>query len=116
MVKKLEDENAAVFGGVLRTVAVDMKEVKELLEAQDTGTYTQRIENEIITQLNRLIASLKQEITNRKQDGGGGGGGGGGGKRPLIPPVAELKMLDKLETETLQQTKELDDALQQGGG
>ena len=41
--------------------------------------------------------------------GGGGGGGGGGGKPPLVPPLAELKMLRIMQRDVNVRTKRVDE-------
>jgi hypothetical protein len=116
IIAKLEGEDAHVFGGVLRSVSLDMRDVIELLEDQDTGKYTQTLESEILDQLESLVKALqKEQETRRKQQQQQGGGGGGGGKKPLIPPVAELKMLRHMERGVREKTSEIDQALKQTG-
>ncbi len=46
----------------------------------------------------------------REEDDGGGGGGGSGGQQPLIPPVAELKLLRYLQQEAADRTRAAADA------
>ena len=64
-----------------------------------------------------LIEALAQEGPPEddpfgQQDGGGqaggGEGGGEGGPQPLIPPIAELKMLRSMQTQILEATRRLD--------
>ncbi len=45
----------------------------------------------------------------RQDEGGeaGGGGGGGGGEEPLVPPLAEVKLLRSLQQETFDITRDL---------
>jgi hypothetical protein len=49
-------------------------------------------------------------MKRREAKGGGskGGGGGGGGSSPLVPMVAELKMLRSLQLQVNRRTEELD--------
>jgi hypothetical protein len=62
--------------------------------------------------LQALDDSAKEEDEFREDEGGDGGGGGGGGERPLIPPIAELKLLKTMQQEAMEQTRALDDAQQ----
>ncbi|MCX5662543.1 MAG: hypothetical protein NTW19_22910 [Planctomycetota bacterium] len=47
------------------------------------------------------------------QSSNGGGGGGGGGAEPLIPPLAELKLLQGMQQDVLSRTRELDKPIAQ---
>jgi hypothetical protein len=69
--------------------------------------------------LEGLVAALdeaqkKKDDFKDDEDGGGGGGGGGGGqggeKKPLIPPIAELKLLRAMQAEAAERTRDLQDA------
>ncbi|MCY3024539.1 MAG: hypothetical protein NTW87_36655 [Planctomycetota bacterium] len=55
----------------------------------------------------QFVQALRKERTKPRQ--GGGGGGGGGGKQPLVPPLAELKMLQLMQRQVNTQTKKIDD-------
>lgn len=89
VVKKLEE--APVFQWVLQTAVDDMLEAASRLDKEDSGATTQQIQDDAAKKLADLIEALRKERTKPQQ--GGGGGGGGGGKQPLVPPVAQLKML-----------------------
>ncbi|MCL2700896.1 MAG: DUF4175 family protein [Phycisphaerae bacterium] len=113
IIKMLTDEGTtAVFPQVLKQVEVDLRDVQNMLGDKQTGQLTQAIQSQIEKNLQGMIDALKQEQQRRKQQGGGGGGGGGGGQAPLVPPVAELKMLKSLQldinarTETVATVKE----------
>ena len=59
----------------------------------------------------RLVEALEDTLAEPQEFAGGrqGGGGGGGGRRqPLIPPVAELKLLRGLQEQVYDQTRDLD--------
>jgi len=68
----------------------------------------------------RILQGLVQALTEDKkpdefrEDQGGGGGGGGGGQggqpQPLVPPVAELKLLRAMQAEAADLTRTLDEA------
>ncbi|MBL8876885.1 MAG: hypothetical protein JNM86_13900 [Phycisphaerae bacterium] len=61
-----------------------------------------------------LLRSLVDTLTEAKNDddfrnaegGGGGGGGQQGGPRPIIPPIAELKLLRALQQDAAGRTRE----------
>jgi hypothetical protein len=59
-----------------------------------------------------MIDSIRKTLVDRrekKKQGGGGGGGGGGGQQPLIPPIAELKMLRSIQLQINSRTGVLAD-------
>jgi hypothetical protein len=105
VVKKLEE--APVFQWVLQTAADDMNEAAVRLDKEQTGLATQEIEEDVIVKLTQLVEALRKE-RKEKQQGGGGGGGGGGGKPPLVPPLAELKMLRTMQRDINVRTKRVD--------
>ncbi|MFN7559694.1 MAG: hypothetical protein ACK5RX_10100, partial [bacterium] len=43
---------------------------------------------------------------NEQGQGGGGGGGQQGGKQPLLPPIAELRLLKGMQQEALELTRQ----------
>ena len=107
VVKKLAE--ALVFQFVLQGAADDMTEASARLDKEDSGAVTQEVQDDAIRQLNDLIEALRKERTKPRQ--GGGGGGGGGGKQPLVPPLAELKMLQLMQRNVNTQTKKVDDEI-----
>jgi hypothetical protein len=106
VVKKLEE--APVFQFVLQGAANDMNEAAGRLDREESGKLTQDIQDDVIAQLNDLIEALRKERTKPRQ-GGGGGGSGGGGRQPLVPPIAELKMLQIMQRHVNTQTKKIDE-------
>lgn len=61
-----------------------------------------------LQQLIQALSDSMQKRDFREDDGGGGGGGGGGGAgqpQPLIPPVAELKLLRAMQAEAAELTR-----------
>lgn len=107
IVKKLED--APVFQWVMTTTQNDMNEAAARLDKEDSGALTQEIQEDVIRKLGDLIEALRKERTKPQQQQQGGGGGGGGGKQPLVPPLAELKMLMIMQKQVNLQTKKIDD-------
>jgi len=105
VVKKLAE--APVFQFVLQEAVNDMTEAATRLDKEDSGAVTQEIQDDAIRQLSDLIEALRKERTKPRQQGGGGGGGGG--KQPLVPPLAELKMLQLMQRNVNTQTKKVDE-------
>ncbi len=58
-----------------------------------------------------LDDSQNQEQEFREQEGGGGGQSGGqGGEQPLVPPMAELRLLRAMQQEAADLTRQIGDA------
>lgn len=61
--------------------------------------------------LSSLVAALdndenrNDEFREDEGSGGGGGGEGGGGEQPLVPPIAELRLLKMMQQEALDRTR-----------
>jgi hypothetical protein len=73
-----------------------------------------RDQNSIIRILQGLLDAVndqdkKDKDKFRDEDQGGGGGGGGGGPQPLLPPIAELKLLRFLQQEAADRTRAASD-------
>jgi len=107
LLKKLADEGCVVFSYAMADVFTDMSDARKRLSDEDTGWATQQIQKDIERTLSELVEALEQEYEQAKQGGGGGGGAGGaGGKEPpLVPPLAQLKMLRTLEVNIFEATK-----------
>ncbi len=67
----------------------------------------------------RILQSLVEALSEEDPEGdefreeassGGGGGGAGGQEQPIIPPIAELKLLRAMQQEAMDQTRALDEA------
>ena len=111
VLKMVKDEGTtAVFPLVLDETKAELANVQKLLAQKKAGPLTQSIQKEIEKNLEEMIEALQKEIRRRK----GGGGGGGGGRPPLVPPVAELKMLRTLQRQINRRTLTLD-AAKRGG-
>jgi hypothetical protein len=79
------------------------------LSDKDAGTLTQAVQTEIEKNLGAMIDSIKESLLDRREKKkSGGGGGGGGGKQPLVPPIAELKMLRMMQLQINSRTSVLD--------
>ena len=106
----LEDEDStAVFPVVLGQVADQQATLEQRLADEQAGPVTQAIQRDVEQTLEEMIAAIREELSDRRrqQAGGGGGGGGGGGEGPLVPPVAELKLLWRMQRRIAEQTAEL---------
>ena len=111
--KMLDDEKATVvFPVVLKDVMDKLGNVQKKLADKDAGQLTQAIQTQIEQTLEELVNSIRKQLAEHRDraKGGGGpsGGGGGKGKQPLVPPIAELKMLRTMELQIAGITKLLD--------
>jgi chromosome segregation ATPase len=105
---KLESEFSRVFSFVLKNVSADMRQVRDALEDLDTGSYTQFVENEIVADLEKLIAALKEELEPPPPPQEGQGRPPGG-PPPLVPTVRELIMLKEMQLKAGRSTRDLED-------
>jgi hypothetical protein len=91
-----EDGSTVVFPQMLQAVGDDLRLVETRLAKLQANPVTQRTQRRVERVLAQLIEAVRKELSEgpgRARRGGGGAGGGGGGKQPLIPPLAELRML-----------------------
>ena len=115
----VKEGSTVVFPEVLEDVVTDLKTISKRLDDEDPGATTQRIQQDVTETLEELIASVREELSKGPGRGRGGGGGqGGGGQCPLVPPIAELRMLrlqqiriqkGTVRVDTMVQSKELSD-------
>lgn len=118
VLKKLEEEDSVVFAYAMSDVAKDMSDAAERLSDEDAGWSTQQIQKDIERTLAELVESLEQQYDEARKGGGGGGGGSGGaggGEPPLVPPLAQLKMLRTLEEAIFDSTKRYEEEKILGG-
>ena len=99
--KLLDDEGTTVvFPTVLRDVREDMARTQELLASLQPGALTQGIQKEIEDRLQEMIDALQKEMSDRRQkDQQKDKNQGKPQKQPLVPPIAELKMLRSLQVQ-----------------
>ena len=71
-----------------------------------------RILSGLVEALNE--ADKKKDDFKEDEQEGGGGGGQQGGKPPMIPPIAELKLLRAMQAEAAERTRSLEDAKDDG--
>jgi hypothetical protein len=107
--KMLVDEGSTViFPEILGDVKDDLKTLQGRLAEKDPGLVTQVTQQEVERTLQELINAVRKELSKGPGRGRGGGGGGGGQQAPLIPPVAELRMLLLKQQRVLAQTRKLE--------
>ena len=111
IIKMLRKEGSTfVFPSVLEEVRKDLTAVADRLAAKRCGALTRNTQRQIEQSLAAMIDAIRKELADRKREssGGGRGRGRGGGKAPLVPGVAELKMLRVLQLQVNARTKVLD--------
>ncbi len=104
-----ELEEAEIFKHAHERLDETAVEVRESLASGRIDSLTLFQEQAIIRQLHGLSESLKQgpreEGFSRPQPGGGGESSQGSGQQPLVPPVAEIKLLRSMQQEILESTE-----------
>ncbi len=112
-----KEGTTVVFPAVLGDVKRDLLDVKSWLAEFDAGPLTQATQEEIEHTLEELLESVHEELSKGPGKGSGGGGGqpgGGQGKQPLIPPIAELRMLRMKQLRVNRNTKQLAEMVSAG--
>lgn len=102
---KLEEEDATVFAYAVRTIQDDLEAVAQALHDGEVSRGTQRVEEDILRQLKDLARAFNESAEDRNRTRPRGGGGGGGGKPPLVPDVAQLRLIRTMQKEVLRRTK-----------
>ena len=108
LAENLKKEQTLIFTYVLDAVARDLDELESNMNTRrpQAGPYVQTIQVEVVQQLKWLLTSLKEEIQRKKQERQEQNGeqqereqntNEGDRKRRLVPDVAELKLLKRLE-------------------
>lgn len=79
-------------------------------EADTTVTRNQAAAVRLLRSLVEALNEAQQErdFREQEQDSGGEGGAQSGGSPPLIPPIAELRILREMQQEAADWTRELD--------
>lgn len=111
----IEEGSTVVFPEVLGDVKADLEDVQQRLAEQDPGPLTQATQRQVERTLEELLQAVRDELSeHQRKKKGGGGGQGGGGKAPLIPPVAELRMLRLQQIRINDSTETLAEVVQDG--
>ena len=116
--QKLKEEYARVFTFILKNVSADMRQVRDSLKELETGTYTQFLEREIVGDIDRLIAALREEMEKPEPNDGSPPPSGEmpQGKQRLVPTVAELRMLKGMQLDANKSTRDMEDLRKASGG
>src|SRR6185295_1283778 len=59
-------------------------------------------------------ADKKDDFREQNEGNNGGGGGGGGQPEPLVPPIAQLRLLRGMQAEAAERTRSADDSRDAG--
>lgn len=91
----------------------------ELLDGQASAEVA-RQQATVVRVLRSLVEAMGEQQGGQRfgegQQGGGGGGGGGSGQdTPIIPELAELKLLRAMQAEAMEWTRNLDETAQRPG-
>src|SRR5262249_56871319 len=99
--KTQEMDEAKVFDYAHARLDQEAAAVSGPLKEGQAPTKVGRDQSSIIRILQGLLDAVndldKKKDEFREEDQSGGGGGGGGGQQPLLPPIAELKLLRCLQ-------------------
>lgn len=108
-----EEGSTTVFPGVLAEVREELNRVQSRLADYEAGSETQRRQANIEADLRALLSAVRDELSRRRRQGGSGGQCPGG-EGPLIPPLAELRMLRLLQLRIGARTEALSEAAESG--
>jgi len=101
----VEDGTSVVFPRVVTNLQADFVRISELLDEQQTGDFTQSLQQETEVTLQELIDALRRNLKKKK---GGGGGGSCDCEPPLLPGSAELKLLRSMQVRVNRRTTAFD--------
>ena len=105
--ESLVKEQAQVYAFVVDDILGDMEQIRESLTAEETGSFTQLLAEEVVQKMNNLLEALNDDRDNRRRQQAGGAA-----QTRLIPPVAEANMLKRMQEEINAQTQALERARQ----
>ena len=108
LTKRLKEETARVYLFILNNVGADMRQIRDSLKELETGSYTQFLQKTVIEDIDRLLAALKDELRQQKNEGGGGGRQSEA-RPPLVSLTAELRLLKDMQLDVNRKTRDLDD-------
>ena len=100
----------AVVVWMNKQITDSMRTSQNGLKAMATGREIASAQQNAIDRIQDIIDALKEEQKRQSdfQNDSGGGGGGGGGKQPLVPPLAQLKLLKAMQTVVNARTADID--------
>ena len=100
-----EDGTTLVFPRIVGSVRQDLLTVQGLLENTRTGVLTQRIQKEIETTLEEILAAIEQAQKNPPPPNPNQGRDSKNGTSPLLPASAELKMILSMQIRVNERTE-----------
>ncbi|MBX3359145.1 MAG: hypothetical protein KF745_12050 [Phycisphaeraceae bacterium] len=107
--KTRELSEATLFEFAHQRLDEAMGSAATTLRAGDADTGVQRRQATAVRTLQALVEALdrsrRQNDDFRDNPNAGGGGGGQGGKRPLVPPIAQLRLLRSMQVEAGELTR-----------
>lgn len=109
----LEKEETRVFADSMRACEEDLTRVGELMgeDPYRTDSFVRVIQDDVAKRVSRLKDALRNEAKRRRDNpqerNDQNQGNGGQGKPPLVPGIAELKMLKLLEDDLAERTLRL---------
>jgi hypothetical protein len=106
-----EEGSAVAFAMTLESIRDDMVNVEKRLDKYDSGTFTQKMEEDIIAQLKEMIEALKKAQQQMKDNKNQPSPPPGGQPPPqrLLDMIAELKLLRSLQMNVNKRTKDYHD-------
>ncbi len=110
MGKDLEALGSIVYVWANKDIVSAMSKVKERLGEPDTTRPTQDRQARVLRQLDAMIEALVVKPKESRFEQGGGSGGGGGQSAARLPTEAELRLLQGLQADINDTTREIDAA------
>ncbi len=113
ILQALVEEGVLVFSHALKANVADLKEVADRLSGRrpDPSEFTVMLQRDVEMRAEQLLAALKREQERRQNENQGQQqqqNQFGNQKQPLVPLIAELKMLKRMEEDMQQRTEEIE--------
>ncbi|MEZ6070965.1 MAG: hypothetical protein R3C10_11995 [Pirellulales bacterium] len=105
-----DDGSTTALPEAVEHVHRDMKQVVGLIADYDTGSYTQAVEQDIITGLEELLEAVKQaqDEQEQRQQQAQSQNGGQAAEPTLVDKLAELRMIRSLQLRINRRTRQID--------
>ncbi len=103
--------DSMIFSLVHRRIDDWARHVVDALDAAEVGAVTTDRQQSIAEAIGHLVQALEEQQQQQPEFDEGeqqGGGASGGGAQPVIPPVAELRLLRGMQQQVYNQTRSLD--------
>lgn len=102
-----EDGTSVAFPEAVEQARDDMQQIAERLNRVKTDLLTQGMEEDVIAALEELLATVRQQLDQlRDQKSQQQPGGGAPGEQPLVDQLAELRMIRALQTRVNRRTQQ----------